>query len=190
MALRRIISSPDAKEAALSFILGGNANKVVWNDCQFIWDSRGLLADAASDDEVSDRTIRHLRCPSSLFLTATTMQVAIFGAKGKVVTPQNELLQFHIRHCLDLEPQPTYRLHVAVEEQPGGSVGETNLRNQDIASGDDQAYFRRRVLDLTEQVKALGLGETMRSFLTRSDVDGFQAHQERVSNGVKTAATL
>ena len=59
MALPRVISSPDAKEAALSFILGGNSNKVVWDDCQFIWDSRGLV-DNASDGEVSDRLFRTL----------------------------------------------------------------------------------------------------------------------------------
>jgi hypothetical protein len=59
MALPHVISSPNAKEAALSFILGGNSNKVVWDDCQFIWDSRGLV-DNASDDEVSDRSFRTL----------------------------------------------------------------------------------------------------------------------------------
>lgn len=67
MALRRVISSPDAKEAALSFILGGNSNKVVWDDCQFIWDSRALVA-VASDDEVSDRSFRTLMS----FLTRLT----------------------------------------------------------------------------------------------------------------------
>ena len=71
MALRRVISSPDAKEAALSFILGGNSNKVLWDDCQFIWDSRGLV-DNASNDEVSDRSFRALMSIIT-FLTVGTL---------------------------------------------------------------------------------------------------------------------
>jgi hypothetical protein len=71
MALRRVISSPEAKETALSFILGGNSNKVVWDDCQFIWDSRELV-DTASDDEVSDRSYR-TSMKFFAFLTAGTM---------------------------------------------------------------------------------------------------------------------
>lgn len=50
MNLSRFVSSPDAREAALSFILAGNLNKVVWDDCQFIWDSRGLFDNGFNDE--------------------------------------------------------------------------------------------------------------------------------------------
>lgn len=55
-----------------------------------------------------------------------------------------------------------------VEERPGGSVREMDIRNQDIASGADETYFRRHVLYLTQQVKALGFERAMKVFLTRS----------------------
>jgi hypothetical protein len=108
-------------------------------------------------------------------------QVAIFGAKGKIVTPENELLQFHIRHCLDREPQPKYRLHATVEEKPSGPVSELDLRDQDVASGDDLEHYQRRVLDLTQQAESMGLERAMRLFLTRSAGNG---HKEHASNGV------
>ncbi|KAG8668255.1 hypothetical protein FPOAC2_07545 [Fusarium poae] len=148
MALRRSVSSVDAIDAALSFILGLNSNKVAWDQCQFIWDSRGLI-EATTDDEM-----------------------AIFGAKGKVMTPKNELLLFELRHCLDFGSRPTYRFCAAVEEKPGGSLHELNFRDEDMESGRDCDYFRRRVLDLTEQAKVAGLESAMRSFLTRSEQNG------------------
>ncbi|KAE8155373.1 hypothetical protein BDV25DRAFT_135121 [Aspergillus avenaceus] len=149
MAGHRIISSPNPRHAALSFILGESPNEVVWKNCQFIWDSRGLV-DTASDD-----------------------QVAVFGAKGTIITQENELLQFHLRHCLDFTPEPRYRLHAAVEETPGGLVGELDLRNQKMTFGDDWILFQSCVLELTEQVKVLGVEKAMRIFLSICGVHGY-----------------
>ncbi|KAJ8131947.1 hypothetical protein O1611_g1678 [Lasiodiplodia mahajangana] len=153
MAMRRIDSFPDAKEAALSFILNGTLNKVVWDDCQFIWDSRDSLIGNASNEEV-----------------------AIFGAKGKVLTPENKLFQFHLRHCLDLTPQPKYRLNAVMQETPGGPTNERDFGQLDLSAEDDRSFFESRVLGLTEQAKAQGLDQTMRSFLSMAVTNGHHKH--------------
>lgn len=43
----------DAKETALQAVLRGAMNKVLWDECQLIWDSRSLIDDTAtSEDQV------------------------------------------------------------------------------------------------------------------------------------------
>lgn len=50
----RSMRSPDAKEAALQAVLRGGLNKVLWDDCRLIWDSRSIIDDGlVSDDQVS-----------------------------------------------------------------------------------------------------------------------------------------
>lgn len=50
---RQPLPFSDAKETALQAVLRGGMNKVLWDECQLIWDSRSLIDDITTcEDQV------------------------------------------------------------------------------------------------------------------------------------------
>jgi hypothetical protein len=92
--------------------------------------------------------------------------MAIYGVKGKVITPDHTLLNFQLRYSFDFGPQQGYRVHAVLERQAGDPVEEINLATDEPLTDEGQSIFENRVRGLTEQYVSSGLSETMRSFLT------------------------
>ncbi|KAI1150034.1 hypothetical protein F4825DRAFT_452888 [Nemania diffusa] len=134
-------SFPNPVEAALSFILQQSSNKVLWDECQLIWDDQELIEKAPPNG------------------------VAVYGVQGKVVTADGHALSFYMRHRIDNGSTPKYRLRVSVETAIGASADQVDIRKEDLRDEEAMAYFTKTVQQLTEHVKSLGVQQTIRLIL-------------------------
>ncbi|KAL6409726.1 ABC transporter [Ilyonectria robusta] len=144
----RSMRSPDAKEAALQAVLRGGLNKVLWDDCRLIWDSRSIIDDAPVSED----------------------QMAVFGVKGKVETIEHERLDFQIRYTAIFELEPLYLLYVAVNgTMDGDEFDKDELEVVQRVSPErviQRVYFHEAVKTLTSKLSSIGPQALIKSFLT------------------------
>jgi hypothetical protein len=91
--------------------------------------------------------------------------MAIVGVEGKVLAPDRTLLTFQIRHSLDFDCDPPYRMRAFIK----GQAYEENIEIEKAGlpgGNDDMEYFRQCVSDLTEVFQKDGAPQAMVSFLS------------------------
>ncbi|KAI4127053.1 MAG: hypothetical protein LQ347_004757 [Umbilicaria vellea] len=135
----------DIREQALKFVLASGQNTVCWDECGLIWDSTDLISDSPQQSS----------------------QVAVFGVKGKLSTPQHELRPFLLKHCFDFGPEKGYFMDAAVGPGPNDSThSKAQFWPEQASEGRGLEDFQQAVEQLTEQVHTSGGSETMRAFMT------------------------
>ncbi|KFY31404.1 hypothetical protein V493_01138 [Pseudogymnoascus sp. VKM F-4281 (FW-2241)] len=148
-ASARVSQAPEAKEVGLNFVLDQGKNKVLWDECSFIWDSQALIDDVSSGQ-----------------------QIAIFGVKGKVLTPEEKSQSFHLRYSFSYGQSCGY----FVEASKGGDVESAtrimNVHMEKYQINQGQLFFEQSVQSLTNDFANLGREETLRKFLTPTKLNG------------------
>lgn len=156
MVYSQCIRSPEPREQALGFVLGRGHNQVCLDECDFIWDSRDLIEDG-------DQTLPE--------------QVAIFGIKGKVSTPQLRLQSFIVRHNYDFAANSVglegYSIQAAVTDEPDGETRSLKVLFEDRKEDRGLHIFKESVKLLTNEFSKRGRVDTLKRFLSYSSpVDG------------------
>jgi hypothetical protein len=91
--------------------------------------------------------------------------MAVFGANGRVQTPDCEQANFELRHGFDFSAG-TYRLQAVLSTLSGRQEEAVDIRLVDLSSDQEPEYFRSTVLALTKQVEVLGRDQTLKRLLT------------------------
>ncbi|KAF5121997.1 hypothetical protein E5D57_012470 [Metarhizium anisopliae] len=159
----QLLPSSDAKETALQAVLQGGVNKVLWDECQLIWDSRSLIDDTATSED----------------------QMAVFGVKGKVGTQQGQILAFQIRYAVRFEPEPLYLVYAAINgarHRHDFNKEEFEVVQSELPEGVNASDFVNEAVGfLTAKVGSIGPQAVIKSFLApRNGVD----QDETQTNGL------
>lgn len=111
----------------------------------------------------------------SLETDCVLFQMAIFGVKGKVLTPEYRHLNFELQHAFDLSMEQGYRLVLSL-------FGDRNRCNDIVrVEGDrtDVEYFDQVVQHLTSQFANDGPQKALEHFLKRGYADGNRSHHNQ-----------
>ena len=87
--------------------------------------------------------------------------MAIFGVKGKLQTPEDDIIAFSLQHTFDFSQSQGYILRASVSGGPQKLQESLGIRPDGLTGSEEQKHFESAVMALTKLYSDSGLGKTI-----------------------------